>query len=451
MINVPRNTGAAPRPPAGRTTGGKSESNGSSSQGLRDRVQRRLLTELSPTVSTDNVDEVRRVIERIFNEAMAEENLPLSRSERTQLFEEIVAGILGYGPIEPFLRDDTVTEILVNGAEQVYIERNGILEETEVHFRDNAEVMRVVDRIVAPLGRRVDESSPMVDARLPDGSRVNIVIPPLSLRGPCISVRKFARSVFSADDEVRMGSLTPEMAQFLRACVLARLNIVVSGGTSTGKTTLLNMLSSFLPESERIVTIEDAAELQLQQKHVLPLEARPPNVEGKGQVTIRQLVINALRMRPDRIVVGEVRGGEALDMLQAMNTGHDGSLTTAHSNSPRDTLHRVETMVLMAGMDLPLRAVREQIAAAFDVIVHMERLHDGTRRVTQIAEVQSMEGDTIVTQDIFRFVQTGIANGRVQGYFTATGVRPKFMDKIEAWGLYLPPTIFAPTREGKKH
>jgi pilus assembly protein CpaF len=408
MINFTRNGSAnnPTRPAQARTPGGRSDGAGAAL--IRDRVQRRLLSELSPTA------------------------------------------ILGFGPIEPFLHDDTVTEILVNGPDQVYVERNGLLEETEVRFRDAAEVMRIIDRIVAPLGRRVDESSPMVDARLPDGSRVNVIIPPLSLRGPCISIRKFARAAYSIDDMIRLNTLTAEMGELLRACVKARLNIVVSGGTSTGKTTVLNILSSFLPDNERIVTIEDAAELQLQQKHILPLEARPPNVEGKGQVTIRQLVINALRMRPDRIVVGEVRGGEALDMLQAMNTGHDGSLTTAHSNSPRDTLHRIETMVLMAGVELPLRAVREQISSAFDVIVHLERLVDGTRRVVNISEVQGMEGDVIVMQDIFRYMQTGYQAGRVQGYFTAMGIRPKFMDKIESWGINLSPAIFAPTRPAGK-
>ena len=382
---------------------------------------------------------------------MAEEDMPLSRPERSEIFEQIVAGILGYGPLEPLLRDESVTEILVNGPNQVYIERNGKLEETEVRFRDVEELARIIDRIVSPLGRRVDESSPMVDARLPDGSRVNVIIPPLSLVGPCISIRKFSQAALSVDDFVRLDSMTRDMADLLKACVEARLNIVVSGGTSTGKTTLLNILSSFLPNNERIVTIEDAAELQLQQRHVVRLEARPPNVEGRGEVKIRQLVINALRMRPDRIVVGEVRGGEALDMLQAMNTGHDGSLTTAHSNTPRDTLHRVETMVLMAGMDLPLRAVREQIASAFDVIVHLDRLPDGTRKVTQIAEVQGMEGDVIVMQDIFRYVQTGNRDGRVQGYFTGTGVRPKFMDKIESYGIYLSPSIFAPAQDRARH
>ncbi len=417
---------------------------------FRDRVQRRLLAELSPAVDTDNVVEVRRALEYIFNEALLEERLPISRTEREELFEQIVADVLGFGPIEPLLRDDTITEIMVNGPSQVYIERNGILEEADIYFRDTAEVMHIIDRIVAPLGRRIDESSPMVDARLPDGSRVNIIIPPLALNGPTISIRKFAKAVYSADDLLHLGALTEEMVEFFRVCVQARLNIVISGGTSTGKTTLLNILSGFLPERERIVTIEDSAELQLHQRHVVRLEARPPNVEGRGEVTIRQLVINALRMRPDRIVVGEVRGGEALDMLQAMNTGHDGSLTTAHSNSPRDTLHRIETMALMAGMDLPLHAVREQLASAFDLIIHLERLMDGMRRVVQVSEVQGMEGSVIVLQDIFQFTQTGVKNGRVEGHFTATGVRPHFMDKIEAYGLFVPPSTFVPGLLGKR-
>jgi len=414
---------------------------------IKDRVQHRLLSELSPSVDTNNVMEVRRALDRIFGEILQEEELPLTRAERNDLFEQVVADILGLGPIEPFLRDDTVTEILVNGPDQVFVERNGMLELTDVRFGGDAEVMRVIDRIVSPLGRRVDESSPMVDARLSDGSRVNVIIPPLSLVGPCISIRKFARQVFSPDDYLRLGAITQEMVDFLRACVQARLNIVVSGGTSTGKTTLLNILSSFIPGNERIITIEDAAELQLQQPHVVRLEARPPNVEGKGAVPIRQLVINALRMRPDRIVVGEVRGGEALDMLQAMNTGHDGSLTTAHSNTPRDTLHRVETMVLMAGMDLPLRAIREQISSAFDLVVHLDRLADGSRKVTHITEVQGMEGDVIVMQDLFRYVQTSVRQNRVEGYFTASGVRPKFMERIESAGIDLPSNIFVPARQ----
>jgi pilus assembly protein CpaF len=397
-------------------------------------------------VDTNDAASVRRALEQIFVETLQEERLPMSRSDRNALFEQIVADVLGYGPIEPLLADDTITEILVNGPDQVYIERNGILEETDITFRDTQEVMHIIDRIVTPLGRRIDESSPMVDARLPDGSRVNIIIPPLALDGPSISIRKFAKAVFSAEDLIKVGTITREIVDFLAACVQARLNIVISGGTSTGKTTLLNVLSNFLPNTDRIVTIEDSAELQLNQRHVVRLESRPPNVEGKGEVKIRQLVINSLRMRPDRIVVGEVRGGEALDMLQAMNTGHDGSLTTAHSNTPRDTLHRVATMALMAGMELPLVAIREQISSAFDLIVHLDRLADGTRKVVKISEVQGMEGQVIVMQDIFEYVQTGIRGAKVEGYFTATGVRPQFMDKIETAGIQIPPTIFNPNR-----
>ncbi len=428
---------------AGASDGGST----SRTNTIREKVQRRLLMELSPSVRTDNFEEVERALRRIFGEILAEENLPLSRAERAELFSQIVASVLGFGVLEPLLQDESITEVLVNGPDQVFVERKGKLERTDIRFRNVEELMRIIERIVAPLGRRVDESSPLVDARLPDGSRVNVIIPPLSLVGPCLSIRKFSRGVYSMERLVQIETLTKEMGDFLRACVLARLNIVVAGGTSTGKTTMLNILSSFIPDHDRIVTIEDSAELQLQQEHVVRLEARPPNVEGKGQVTIRQLVINSLRMRPDRIVVGEVRGGEALDMLQAMNTGHDGSLTTAHANSPRDTLRRVETMVLMAGMDLPLRAVREQIAAAFDLIVQLERLPDGNRRVTQISEVEGMEGDTIVMQDIFRYVQTEYREGRVLGYFTASGIRPKFMEKIEAWGLHLPPTTFIAVKD----
>jgi pilus assembly protein CpaF len=428
-------------------TAGAAGSSAGRQHTIRDKVHRRLLTELNPSVRTDNFAEVERALKRIFGEVLVEENLPLSRGERAELFSQIVASVLGFGPLEPLLQDESITEVLVNGPDQVFIERKGKLERTEIRFRNNEELMRIIDRIVAPLGRRVDETSPLVDARLPDGSRVNVIIPPLSLVGPCLSIRKFSRGAYSMDHLVQLNTLTKEMGDFLRACVLARLNIVVAGGTTTGKTTMLNILSSFIPENDRIITIEDSAELQVQQEHVVRLEARPPNVEGKGEVTIRQLVINALRMRPDRIVVGEVRGGEALDMLQAMNTGHDGSLTTAHSNTPRDTLRRVETMVLMAGMDLPLRAVREQIASAFDLIVQLERLPDGSRRVTEISEVQGMEGDAIMMQDIFQYVQTEFVDGRVQGYFTGYGMIPKFMAKIDAWGMHLPPSIFAAVKD----
>jgi pilus assembly protein CpaF len=414
---------------------------------LRERVHNRLLAEVNPGGGRADNTEVLRALERIFNDQVAELALPLSRAERVTYYAQLVADVTGLGPLDALLHDDSITEILVNGPDLVYIERAGILEQSDVHFSSNEDLMRIIERIVTPIGRRIDESSPMVDARLADGSRVNIVIPPLALNGPCISIRKFAKAVLNPNDLVSKGAFTPEIVNFLRACVGSRLNVVVSGGTSTGKTTVLNILSTFIPDTERILTIEDAAELQLQQDHVVRLEARPPNIEGSGAVPIRQLVINALRMRPDRIVVGEVRGGEALDMLQAMNTGHDGSLTTVHSNSARDTLARVETMVLMASMDLPLRAIREQIASAFDVVVHLERLSDGSRRLVQVTEVQGMEGDVIVMQDIFRYVQTATVNGRVQGHFTATGVRPKFMSKLENAGYSIPSEVFAPTAD----
>ena len=331
---------------------------------------------------------------------------------------------------------------MVNGPRQVYIERRGKLILSDVQFQDDDHVMRVIDRIVSPLGRRIDESSPTVDARLPDGSRINAVIPPISLVGPVLTIRKFSKDPLTIDDLVRFGTVTPEMVSFIKACVESRLNIVVAGGTGSGKTTTLNVLSSFIPEDERIITIENAAELQLRQEHVVTLESRPPNIEGKGEVTIRDLVINSLRMRPERIVVGECRGGEALDMLQAMNTGHDGSMTTAHANTPRDTLSRLETMCLMAGIDLPVRAIREQIAAAVDVIVQQSRMKDGSRRITAITEVQGMEGDVIVMQDIFVFEQTGIENGKIIGRMKPTGIRPKFVEKFEVANIYLPPNIF---------
>jgi pilus assembly protein CpaF len=417
-------------------------SNENAFQQLKGRVQQRVIAELDPRMDLSDPDRVRRTLEETFLSVLESEGIVLGRTERHRLFEAIAAEILGYGPIEPLLKDNTVTEIMVNGPKQVWVERNGKLEKTAIEFDDDDHVMRIIDRIVSPLGRRIDESSPMVDARLPDGSRINAVIPPISLVGPCLTIRKFSRDPLTVDDLIRFGTMTPEIAQFLKACVNARLNIVVSGGTGSGKTTLLNVLSSFIPSDERIVTIENAAELQLRQEHVVTLESRPPNIEGKGEVTIRDLVINALRMRPDRIVVGECRGGEALDMLQAMNTGHDGSMTTVHSNSPRDTLHRLETMVLMAGMDLPVRAIREQIASALDLIIHMARLKDGSRKIVAITEVQGMEGDVIVLQDIFVFEQTGFENGKVLGRIRPTGVRPKFVEKFEVANIYLPPQIF---------
>jgi pilus assembly protein CpaF len=344
--------------------------------------------------------------------------------------------------LQPLLEDDTITEIMVNGPKNVYVERKGKLHRVPVTFENNDHVMRIIDRIVAPLGRRIDESSPYVDARLQDGSRVNAVIPPISLVGPTLTIRKFSKNPITVEQLIQFGSISPEAIQFLKACVEARLNILISGGTGSGKTTLLNVMSGFIPGDERIITIENAAELQLRQEHVVTLESRPPNIEGRGEITIRDLVINSLRMRPERIIVGECRGGETLDMLQAMNTGHDGSMTTAHANSPRDALARVETMCLMAGMDLPVRAIREQVASAIDLICQQERMRDGTRKVTTVTEVSGMEGEVVTMTDIFVFEQTGMENGKIVGRLRPTGLRPKFMDKIEIAGINLPPSIF---------
>ena len=409
---------------------------------LKSRVQNRLIAEMDPSLDLSHTQEVRRIIRELFEQILQEEAVILSRVEKQRLFEAIVAEILGFGPLQPLLEDDTITEIMVNGAKNIYVERRGKIERAPISFESDDHIMRIIERIVAPLGRRIDESNPYVDARLPDGSRVNAVIPPISLIGPVLTIRKFFKTPLTVQDLIRFGSITQEAVEFLRACVVARLNIVISGGTGSGKTTLLNILSGFIPGDERIITIENAAELQLRQEHVVPLESRPPNIEGKGEVTIRDLVINALRMRPDRIIVGEVRGGEALDMLQAMNTGHEGSMTTAHSNSPRDTLARLETMSLMAGMELPVRAIREQIASAIDLIVHQERMRDGSRKVVAITEVSGMEGDVITMTDLFVFENMGYREGKVHGRLRPTGLRPKFMDKIEAAGIRLPASIF---------
>jgi pilus assembly protein CpaF len=409
---------------------------------LKTRVQNKLLSELDPSMDITRTDEVRRTIQGLFEQILAEENIVLSRPERARLFEQISAEILGFGPLQPLLEDETITEIMVNGAKNIYIERKGKVHRVPVTFENNDHVMRIIDRIVAPLGRRIDESSPYVDARLPDGSRVNAVIPPISLVGPILTIRKFSRNPITVEQLIQFGSVTPEGIQFLKACVESRLNVVISGGTGSGKTTLLNILSSFIPSDERIITIENAAELQLRQEHVVTLESRPPNIEGRGEITIRQLVINALRMRPERIIVGEIRDEAALDMLQAMNTGHDGSMTTLHSNGPRDSLSRLETMTLMAGMDLPSKAIREQITSAIDVICHQERMRDGTRKITSITEVSGMEGEVITMTDIFVFEQTGVENAQIMGRLRPTGLRPKFMDKIETSGINLPPSIF---------
>lgn len=409
---------------------------------LKTRVQNKLLAELDPSMDITRTEEVKRTIQELFEQILSEENIVLSRPERARLFEQIAAEILGLGPLQPLLEDDTITEVMVNGAKNIYIERKGKLHRVPVTFENNEHVLRIIDRIVAPLGRRIDESSPYVDARLQDGSRVNAVIPPISLVGPVLTIRKFSKNPITVEQLAQFGSITMEALQFLKACVEARLNLIISGGTGSGKTTLLNVMSGFIPDDERIITIENAAELQLRQEHVVTLESRPPNIEGRGEITIRDLVINSLRMRPERIIVGECRGGETLDMLQAMNTGHDGSMTTAHANSPRDTLSRIETMCLMAGMDLPVRAIREQVASAIDIIVQQERMRDGTRKVVTVTEVSGMEGDVITMTDIFSFEQTGMEAGKIIGRLRPTGLRPKFMDKIEAAGINLPPSIF---------
>jgi pilus assembly protein CpaF len=417
---------------------------------LRQRVHALLIDELGPLLYDRRVgeEELSGQLHEQLKVILGRERIPLSSADRAQLLQDVTDDILGYGPIDGLLKDPDVSEVMVNGPDRVYVERAGKLTRTGATFADEAHLRRIIEKIVAQVGRRVDEATPMVDARLPDGSRVNAVIPPLAIGGPFLTIRKFAKDPFTVQDLINFGSFSPETARFLEACVKGRLNIIVSGGTGTGKTTALNVLSSFIPDDERVVTIEDAKELQLRQDHVLALESRPPNVEGKGEVRIRDLVRNALRMRPDRIVVGECRGGEALDMLQAMNTGHDGSLTTVHANSPRDSLSRVETMVLMAGMELPVRAIREQMASAIDLIVQLTRLRDGSRRVTHVSEVQGMEGDIIILQDLFLFdFGMGVdETGRFRGSLKSTGIRPKFAEKLADHGIRLGPELF--TGEG---
>ncbi len=415
---------------------------------LKQRAQEALFARLGTRLYDASLSEeqLRSFVVQELGQVLEAEETPLSPAERQRLVADITDDVLGHGPIEEFLNDPDVTEVMVNSLDFVYVERAGKLHQTGVRFLSEEHLRRVIERIVTRIGRRIDESSPMVDARLDDGSRVNAVIPPLAVDGPALTIRKFSRDPYGVEDLIGFGTMTRETAELLEACVAGKLNVLVSGGTGTGKTTLLNVLSGFIPADERIVTIEDAVELQLRQEHVVRLESRPPNIEGKGEVTIRDLVRNALRMRPDRIVVGEVRGAEALDMLQAMNTGHEGSLSTVHANAPRDALSRVETMVLMAGMDLPVRAIREQVASALDVIVQLARLRDGTRRIVAITEVEGLEGDVITMQDIFSFDHSGGIgeDGRHRGTVKATGLRPKFTDKLEHDGVHLPASVFNP-------
>ena len=416
---------------------------------LKARIHHQCIAKLGPELfRQDAAEDLSNQVYRAVTEELALDRTPLTREERREIVRQLTDDILGYGPIEPLLRDDGITEVMVNGPDNVYIERGGKIERSNVRFVDESHVMRIIDKIVSQVGRRVDESSPMVDARLPDGSRVNAIVPPLALNGPTLTIRKFSRDPYTVNDLISFGTLTARSAQFLAACVKGKLNVLISGGTGTGKTTTLNAMSAFIPDDERIVTIEDAAELQLQQEHVITLEARPPNIEGTGEVKIRELVRNALRMRPDRIIVGEVRGAETLDMLQAMNTGHEGSLTTIHANSPRDALARLETLVMTAGVELPHRAIREQIASAFDVLVQIQRLVDGSRRVTHICEVLGMEADVVTLQDIFVASPPGedeayLGAHRLLSPLRATGLKPHFLERLAANNVVLPPTFFS--------
>ena len=421
---------------------------------LRQKIHHHLIDELGPILYDKRLseDDLRRRVQEQLQSALAQERSPLSAADKAQLIQDVSDDILGYGPIDRLLKDEDISEVMVNGPNSVYVERSGKVEKTTASFVDDTHLRRIIDKIVGQVGRRIDEAQPLCDARLPDGSRVNAVIHPLAIGGPFLTIRKFSKDPYQIDDLIRFGTLNAASARFMQAMVVGKLNILVSGGTGTGKTTTLNVLSSFIPADERIVTVEDAKELQLHQDHVLALEARPPNIEGKGQITIRDLVKNTLRMRPDRIVVGECRAGEALDMLQAMNTGHDGSLTTIHANTPRDTLSRLETLVLMAGFDLPVRAIREQIASAIDCIVQLTRLRDGTRRITHVTEIQGMEGDVITLQDVFLFdFGMGVdEHGRYRGHLKATGVRPKFAEKLADQGIRLGPEVFQPEAFAKR-
>ena len=453
FVAAPSAAGAAPAKQKQGTTGFSvtaDEAREKEYQTIKSDIHAKIIDEMPEALqrainqSTGDQKEVRRMVENICAEEVRNNPFAVPLGDRERLVDELISEIMGLGPIEPFLQDSSVSEVMVNGPDSIYIERSGHLIKTETRFRNAEHLMHIIDRIVSAVGRRVDESSPMVDARLLDGSRVNVIIPPLSLIGPCLTIRKFSRDVLTVDKMIEFGSFDERMAQFLEACVRGRLNVVVSGGTGSGKTTLLNVLSSYVPESERIVTLEDSAELQLHQDNLVTLETRPANIEGEGEISMRDLVRNALRMRPDRIIVGEVRTGEALDMLQAMNTGHDGSMTTAHANSARDLLSRLETMVLMSGMELPLRAIRSQIASAVDIVVQIARMRDGSRKIINISEVTGMEGDIITMQDLFRFEQQGIdSDGRLRGEFVSEGLRPLCSEKLELNGIHLPIDLFS--------